>query len=409
MSIAPTPPARPLAGIRVIDLTTVLLGPYATQMLGDYGADVIKVEAPDGDSTRTTGPAREPGMAATFLGSNSSKRSVVLDLKQAPGREALLALVDGADVLVCSVRPQKMRALGLDPDTLRQRNPRLVVVGVVGFGENGPYAGRPAYDDIIQGLCGLASLSAAQGGEPAYMPTVIADKTCALFATQAVLLALVQRAATGAGSYVEVPMFEAMANFTLLEHLYGRTFRPPEGGAGYARLLTRWRKPYPTADGYVCIVPYSTQHWQRFFEEVGRPDVMRDERFGTLEARTRNIDALYGELATCTSARTTAQWLEACERLDIPAAPMRSLEELEDDPHLAATGFFRHLHDPGMGDVVLPSAPLRFDGRRAVQGLPPRLGEHTLQVLREAGLPQERLDALLATRAAVQNEKRNPS
>ena len=399
--------ARPLAGIRVVDLTTVMLGPYATQMLGDYGADVIKVEAPDGDSTRSTGPAREPGMAATFLGTNSSKRSVVLDLKQSAGREALLSLVDGADVMVCSVRPQKMKALGLDAESLRKRNPRLVVVAVVGFGEQGPYAGRPAYDDIIQGLCGLASLSAAQGGEPAYMPTVIADKTCALFATQAVLMALVQRAATGQGSYVEVPMFEAMANFTLVEHLYGRSFRPPEGGAGYARLLTRWRKPYRTADGYVCIVPYSTQHWQRFFEEAGRPGLMGDARFGTLEARTRNIDALYAELAACTPARTTADWLQACERLDVPAAPMRSLQELELDPHLAATGFFRHVQDPAMGELVLTSAPLRFDGRRAGQErLPPRLGEHTLEVLREAGLAQETLDALLATRAAVQHEER---
>jgi len=388
--------ARPLAGIRVVDLTTVMLGPYATQMLGDYGADVIKVEAPDGDSTRSTGPAREPGMAATFLGANSSKRSVVLDLKQAPGR----------DVVVCSVRPQKMKALGLDPDVLRRSNPRLVVVGVVGFGEEGPYAGRPAYDDIIQGLCGLASLNAMQGGEPAYVPTVIADKTCGLFTTQAVLLALVQRSATGQGSVVEVPMFEAMASFTLVEHLYGLTFRPPEGGPGYSRLLTRWRKPYPTADGHVCIVPYSTQHWQRFFDEVGRPEVMRDPRFGTMEARTRNIDALYGELAACTSARTTAEWLQACERLDIPAAPMRRLAELEQDPHLAATGFFRRLHDPGMGDLVLPSAPLRFDGRRAQHGMPPRLGEHTLEVLREAGLPEDTLNTLLATRVAVQHAQR---
>ncbi|WP_077003133.1 CaiB/BaiF CoA-transferase family protein [Variovorax sp. KK3] len=396
------PDARPLRGIRVIDLTTVLLGPYAAQMLGDYGADVIKVEAPEGDSTRSTGPAREPGMAATFMGANSSKRSIVLDLKQPPALEAMLRLLAGADVFLCSVRPQKLRALGLGPEQLRERFPRLVVVSIVGFGEDGPYAGRPAYDDIIQGLCGLASLTERQGGAPAYVPTVIADKTCGLFAVQAVLLALVQRAATGLGCQVQVPMFEAMASFTLVEHLYGRTFKPPEGDAGYDRLLTRWRKPYPTTDGYVCIVPYSTQHWQRFFEQAGRPDLMRDARFGTLAARTQNIDALYGELAACTPARSTAQWLETCERLDIPAAPMHRLQDLEQDPHLQATGFFRQMSDPVMGDLTLPSPPLRFDGRPASSGMPPRLGEHTREVLHEAGLATDTIERLLDTRAAVQ-------
>ena len=395
-------PARPLAGIRIIDITTVMLGPYATQMLGDYGADVIKVESPGGDSTRSTGPALEHGMAATFIGANRSKRSIVLDLKQAAARNALLTLADTADVLIYSVRPQKMAALGLAPQTLRARNPRLIVVGIHGFAEGGPYAGRPAYDDIIQGLCGLASLSEMQGGEPAYLPTVIADKTCALFAVQAVLLALAGRSTTGTGACVEVPMFEAMVNFTLVEHFYGAHFRPPLSAPGYVRLMTPWRRPYRTLDGYVCVVPYSNEHWSRFFAEAGRDGLMQDDRFGSLAARTNNIDALYAELAQCMALRTTGQWLEACERLDIPAAPYQRLNDLETDPHLSATGFFMTLRDPAMGDIVLPAAPLRFDGALASPTLPPRLGQHTVTVLEEAGFDKEAIANLLRSGAAVE-------
>ena len=392
--------ARPLDGVRIIDITTVMLGPYATQMLGDYGADVVKVESPGGDSTRSTGPALEAGMAATFIGANRSKRSIVLDLKQATGREVLIALAEKADVLIYSVRPQKMAALGLAPEALRARNPRLIVVGVHGFAEGGPYAGRPAYDDIIQGLCGLASLSEMQGGEPAYLPTVIADKTCALFAVQAVLLALAGRASSGNGCFVEVPMFESMVNFTLVEHFYGAHFRPPLGPPGYVRLMTPWRRPYRTTDGYVCVVPYSTEHWSRFFAEAGRDGLMQDQRFGTMAERTNNIDALYAELASCLAERSTAVWLEACERLDIPAAPFQRLKDLEADPHLAATGYFTTLHDPAMGSVVMPAAPLRFDGSLASPTMPPRLGEHTVEVLQQAGYDAAAIGQLLATGAA---------
>lgn len=385
-------------------MTSVMLGPYATQLLGDYGADVIKIEAPEGDSTRRTGPAMEAGMAATFIGANRSKRSIVLDLKQATARDALLALADQADVLICSIRPQKMAALGLAPDVLRARNPRLIVVAAHGFGSGGPYAGRPAYDDIIQGLCGLASLSELGGGEPSYVPTVVADKTCGLFAVQAVLTALVARSRHGRGSYVEVPMLEAMVNFTLVEHFYGAHFRPPLTAPGYARLTTPWRRPYASTDGYVCIVPYTDQHWHRFFTEADRPQLLQDERFSTMSARTAHIDALYQELASCVAKRSTAEWLEACARLDIPAAPLRRLEDLEDDPHLQKTGFFISLQDPSMGKLVMPDAPLKFDGVGARPTLPPRLGQHTVEVLQAAGLPADTVADLLKTGAAVQHQ-----
>ena len=394
--------ARPLAGIRVLDLTTVLLGPYATQMLGDHGADVIKIESPEGDSTRAIGPVVEPGMAATFIGANRSKRSVVLDLKQPAARDALLSLIDGADVLLYNMRPQKMAALGLSPQALRARNAALIVVAIHGFSEHGPYAGRPAYDDIIQGLCGLAALSQLQGGAPAYMPTVVADKTCALFATQAVLMALVARARHGQGTYVEVPMFEAMTSFTLVEHFHGAHFRPPLGEPGYARLLTVWRRPYRTTDGHVCIVPYTDRHWRDFLVEAGRPELLQDPRFDGVAARTRHIDALYAIVAECMTLRSTADWLAACDRLDIPAARLNRLSDLENDPHLARTGFFITLQDAAMGSLVMPGAPLRFEGAAPVPTLPPRLGQHTVEVLKEAGLDPSAIEALLQSGAATQ-------
>jgi crotonobetainyl-CoA:carnitine CoA-transferase CaiB-like acyl-CoA transferase len=395
-------PALPLAGIRILYLTTVMLGPYATQMLGDYGADVIKVEAPEGDSTRKTGPAKEPGMAAAFIGANRSKRSIVLDLKQEAARNALLTLVENADALVYSMRPRKMLALGLGPDVLRARNPSLIVVSAHGFADDGPYAGRPAYDDIIQGLSGLASLNELKGGEPAYVPSVIADKTCALFTAQSLLMALVARSRTGVGCFVEVPMFEAMVNFTLVEHFYGAHFRPALSPPGYPRLTTSARRPYRTTDGYVCVLPYTDTHWKQFFIECGREDLLNDPRFAGQAARTQNIDALYSIVAECVAARSTADWLAACDRLDIPAAKVNRLSELEDDPHLVHTDYFVTLKDPAMGDLVMPGSPVEFDGETPVPGLPPRLGQHTAEVLEEAGLSAEAIHELLATGAAMQ-------
>ena len=392
----------PLAGIRILDMTSVMLGPYATQMLGDYGADIIKIEAPEGDTTRKTGPAPEKGMAATFVGANRNKRSIVLDLKQPAGRDALLHLVEGADVLIYSLRPQKIAALGLGPETLRARNRRLIVVGVHGFAEDGPYGGRPAYDDIIQALCGFASLHEMRDGVPAYAPSVIADKTCGLFAAQAVLTALIGRGADGDGMYVEVPMLEAMVNYTLVEHYYGMHFQPALSAPGYARLLTKNRQPYKTADGFICVVPYTDQHWKKFFVEVGRNDLAADSRFIGIAARTQNIDALYALAGEHLRGRTTADWLAAFDRLDIPAAPINKLEDLERDPHLAATKFFVDVDDPAIGRVRMPGAPLRFENTQCPMTMPPRLGEHTVAVLREAGIQQSAIDALLASRAAIQ-------
>ena len=389
----------PLAGIRVVDASAVLMGPYCSQWLADLGAEVIKVEPPEGDSTRQTGPAAEPGMAAVFLGANRGKRSVVIDLKQAGGREAMQALIATADVFMHSMRPQKLDAVGLAPGPLCAAHPRLVYAGLTGFSEAGPYGGQPAYDDIIQGLSGLAALVQQQTGEPRYLPSAAADKNCGLVAAIAILAALLRRGSTGRGGVVEVPMFETMVAYNWVEHGYGALFDPPRGPAGYPRVLAAWRRPYATADGHVGLMPYTDAHWRRFFSAVGEPALAADPRFASMAARTRHIAALYEATGRIVATQTTAHWLALCAELEIPAAPMHTLDSLPGDPHLQATGFFETLHDPAMGTLRLPAVPVRFDGERPPLALPPRLGEHTAAVLAEAGLPPERIAALQASGA----------
>lgn len=384
-----------LNGIRIVDLSAVVMGPYASQLLGDMGADVIKVEPPEGDSTRRTGPAAEVGMAAIFLGVNRNKRSIVLDLKQPAGRAALLALVDTADVFMHSMRPQKLHAIGIAPEVLRARRPGLVYAGLHGFGEDGPYGGRPAYDDTIQGLSGFAALTWMQTGEPRYFPTVAADKTSGLFAANAILAALVRRERTGQGAFVEIPMFESMVAFNLVEHFYGHHFDPPRGGMGYPRVLAQWRRPYRTADGHICLMPYTDAHWRAFFNEVGIPGLADDARFVDIAARTRNIDPLYAVAGEHVARRSTAAWLADCARLEIPAAPVLDLEAIAADHHLGATGFFQEFDDVAMGRLRFPGVPVKVDGERPAIACPPRLGAHTRQVLAEAGLAPVAIDALL--------------
>jgi crotonobetainyl-CoA:carnitine CoA-transferase CaiB-like acyl-CoA transferase len=376
----------PLEGLRILDLSTVVFGPYATQILAEYGADVIKVEAPEGDSTRRTGPSTEEGMGAIFLGVNRGKRSIVLDLKTAAGREAMLRLVDTADALVHSIRPQKLAAIGLDAASLRARCPKLVYVGLHGFAEAGPCGGQPAYDDIIQGMSGCAALMQAQTGQAQYYPTIAADKTSALVAAHAILAALLQRERTGQGCTVEVPMFESMVAFNLVEHHYGQHFDPPLAPPGYPRVLNRYRRPYRTLDGHVCAMPYTDLHWQRFFTEAGEPGLAVDPRFADIALRTQHIEALYQIADGILATRSTAEWLAVFERLEIPAATMRTLAELPLDAHLQATGFFERIDDPAMGRLNFPGVPVRIDGRKLPLRMPPRLGEHTAELLAEVGL-----------------------
>ena len=385
----------PLQGVKVLDLGAVLMAPYAAQWLADLGADVIKVEPPAGDTTRRIGPRAEPEMASVFLAANRNKRSAVLDLKTPEGREALLTLADTADILLHNNRPQKMKALGLDPDTLLARNPRLVYATLHGFAEAGPYGGKPAYDDIIQGMSGLADLQGQRTGEPAYLPTAAADKTAGLVGAIAILAALSQRDRTGKGCYVEIPMFESMVAYTAVEHLYGRHFDPPMGPAAYPRVMTPERRPFATADGYICALPYTDQHWRSLFTAGGRPELASDPRFVGIAARTENIGALYTILAEVLRTRTTAEWLEALDALEIPCGPVKSLDELIEDPHLVATGFFTRIEPKDGGPALrFPGVPVLFDGERPPVRMPPRLGEHTEEVLLEAGLSPEQAKRL---------------
>lgn len=387
------PAMLPLQDVRVVDLSAIVFGPLASQILADLGADVVKVEPPEGDSTRHTGPTTEAGMSAVFLGVNRSKRSVVLDLKQPAAREALLALVDRADVFMHSMRPQKLAALGIAPDQLLARCPRLVYAGLHGFGDGGPYSGRPAYDDIIQGMSGLADLMQRQGGEARYLPTIAADKQCAQTAAQAILAALFARERSGRGGFVEVPMFETMVAANLVEHLYGRHFEPAQSPAGYPRVLAPWRRPYRTLDGHVCMLPYTDAHWRRFFAEAGAPGLADDPRFVGIAQRTRHIEVLLETAGGLITRRSTADWMAICQRLEIPAAPVARLDDLPDDEHLRAVGFFAELDDPSMGRLRFPGVPMRFDGQRPPVRNAPRLGEHTREVLAEAGLTAARIDA----------------
>lgn len=385
-----------LDGIRVLDLTTVVFGPYASLILADYGADVIKIESPAGDPVRSAGPGAEELYAALFLGSNRNKRSVALDLKRPAGRAALLRLAERADVIMHSMRPHKMAALGLDPATVLATNPRLIFAELAGFGAGGRYREQPAYDDIVQGLSGAADLLRRQTGEARYLPTIIADKIGGLTAAHAILAALFQRERTGRGQLVEVPMLESMASFLLTEHLHARhrvTAAGDEPAAGYTRILSPWRRPYPTLDGHVCVMPYGDRHWRAFLTEAGRADLVDDPRLVDLGARTRHIDELYRLLAEIIATEPTAHWLEVCARLDIPAAPVNRLEDLEHDPHLTDVGFFVELTD-ATGSYRFPRNPVRLADSAVEPALPPRLGADTEAVLREAGLTDDEIAAV---------------
>lgn len=395
--------ASALGGVRILDLTSVVFGPYASQILADYGADVIKIEAPVGDSTRHTGPAQEPGLSAIFLGVNRNKRSIVLDLKQANAREALLRLVDQADVIMHSMRPVKMARLGLDPVTLCARNPRLIYAGLYGFGEGGSYDGLPAYDDIIQGLSGIADAMHRQTGAPGYMPTIAADKTCGLIAAHAILAALFQRERTGLGQQLEVPMFESMTSYLLVEHFYGRHLQDTPGPIGYPRVLTQWRRPYQTTDGYLCMMPYTDTHWRVFFNETGHPGYAEDARFCDISSRTRHIEILYEIAGGIVSQRDTAHWLALCERVEIPAAPINRLQDLENDPHLQSVNFFTSVQSDSGHRYRYTRNPVTMQRSQVAPQMAPTLGAHTREVLIAAGIDEDELTALFASGGAQES------
>ena len=396
-----SPMSGPLTGVRVVDCTTVVLGPWAAQQLGDLGADVIKVEPPEGDTTRQLGPMRNPYMGAFYLAVNRNKRSIVLDLKQEAGRKVLLRLAERADVLIHNYRPQAARRLGLSYEMFRAVNPRLIYIGTYGFRATGPYGDKPAYDDIIQAASGLASLQTAIIGEPRYVPTIVADKTSSMTLLAAILAALYHQARTGEGQEVEVPMFESLAAWIMVEHLYGETFVPPMDTVGYKRVLNRYRRPYKTKDGYLAILPYTDQNWRDFFTIAGRQDLLDDPRFKTFGTRLRHIELLYEELGNIATTRTSAEWLAELDRCNIPGMVVNSLETLLHDPQLEATGFWQIVEHPTEGTMRLPGIPTTYGKTPgSIRRLPPGLGEHSLEILREFGVDESEIDALLASGAA---------
>ena len=394
----------PLAGVKVLEMTSVVLGPWACQILGDMGAEIVKVEPPRGDSNRSLGPAgQHDDMAALYLTCNRNKRSIVLDLKQDTGREAALKLAEGADILIHNFRPQAMARLRLDYEAVKQANPGIIYCATYGYGKAGPYGTKGALDDSIQAASGAAYLQAMAYGEPRYLPTVVADKTTALAVVFAVLAALFHRQRTGVGQEIEVPMFETMVYYLMAEHLWGLTFEPPQGTAGYTRLMSQHRRPYRTKDGYIAVLPYMNAHWDTFCEVAGAPELATDERFTTMSSRLKNIDATYEETGKILATRTTAEWLEMLGETSVPTMVVNSPDDLVNDPHLKAIDFFKVVDHPTEGPVRMTDFPVNFSETPADVGeLAQPRGEHSIEVLEELGFDQDTIAAMLASGATAE-------
>ncbi len=394
-SDAKNTPTGPLAGVRILDLTAVVLGPLATQILGDYGADIIKVEGLEGDLMRANGVSTVRGMSSIFLAINRNKRSISIDLKSPAGVSALQALLPGIDVVVHNMRVAAIERLGLGYEAVRAINPKIVYCVATGYGQDGPDKDKPAFDDVIQAGCGMAALIGHASQTPDYAPTLLADKTTGLALANAVLAALFHRERHGIGQYVEVPMLETMAAFTLAEHLGGLTFDPPPAKAGYARLLAGGRKPAPTRDGYVAMLPYTTEHWEALFKHVGRSDLAEKYNLTDRYQRNSRIVELYADLARITGQMTTDECLAVCAELDIPATRIYGIDELPDHPHLKSVGLFQAGVHPEVGAMISIRPPTQFSKSPAELRLfAPLLGQHTLEILAEAGFDSAQIARL---------------
>ncbi|MGH3757758.1 CaiB/BaiF CoA transferase family protein [Actinophytocola sp.] len=390
----------PLTGLRVVDLTSVVVGPYCTLALADMGADVIKVESPAGDTMRDIGPRRNPGMGSQFLSLNRNKRSVVLDLKKPAAREALSRLVETADVFIHNMRRPAIERLGLTYGAIAAVNERIVYCTIHGFHSAGPYRDKAAYDDTIQGASGLAAIQSRNGEPPRYVVSAIADKTPAMVALSSVLAALLYRERTGRGQELEVPMFESMTAYVMSEHLYGKTFEPPLGPTIYSRQVSPFRRPHPTADGYICALMYTDEQWDRFFRMISRAELISDPRFLTIGTRTDNIDELYSIVGEALRGRSTADWLSAFEDADIPAMPVNTPDDLLNDKHLRATDFFYLTEHPTEGTVRNVRYPASFSDTPIPLAEPaPTPGQHSHHVLAELGYGEEELKSMVAAGA----------
>jgi len=395
----------PLAGIRVVDLTSAVLGPVATQILGDMGADVIKIEPLEGDPIRPLGPSRHPGMGAYFLNINRNKKSVALDLKRPAARQALLKLVETADIFVHNMRLGAAERLGLDYSAVAGRNPRIVYAAATGFHKDGVYRDRPSFDYVIQGESGLAALNGGPGGEPRYVPMAVCDKICGYALASAVSMALFHRERSGKGQEVHVPMLETMVAFNLADHLWHGVLAEPEKGLGYPRMLTEHRRPFPTKDGHICILATTDSQSRHLFEAIDCPELADDHRFSTLARRTDNIGELYGIIIERMSRRTTAEWRERLDSFDVPNGVVTSLEGLLADPYLNDAGFFEQVEHPSEGTMLTTAIPVMFSGSPgdSFRLPPPRLGEHTRSLLGELGYSEAAIDDITAQASAIRD------
>ena len=389
----------PLSGINVVEMGTVVLAPYAARLLMEMGASVIKVEAPGGDITRQQGPSRNPGMAALFLSCNRGKKSICLDLKKPEGNEVLRRLLARSDVFLTNLRPRNAAGLGIDHQSMRGVNPRLVYCAAFGFGEGGRYRGQPAYDDIIQAMSGYSSLYRRIEGKPRYSPSILADKTTSLYMVMGIQSALIQRERTGQGQYVEVPMFESLVHYLNIEHQAGYNFEPNLGPSGYLRMVSPQRRPHKTADGYISVMPHNQKDWTTFFQETGNAELLSDPLFASNENRAKNINALYDKLAEVMLTRTNKEWFAFLAAHEIPHAPVMEFDDLYSDGHLQDVGFWQTGMHPSEGMLRWPRFPVGFGAAGAANaGAPqpgaPRLGEHSQEILHMLGFTHQEQESL---------------
>ncbi len=376
----------PLSGLKVIDLTNIIMGPYTTQLLGDLGADIIKVEDINGDMTRSIGAQNNPKMSSMYLGVNRNKRSIVLDLKKSISKKVLWKLIKTSHVFIHNMRPTKISNLGFSPSKIKKQNNKMIFVGLYGYGKYGEYTELPAFDDIIQGQSGLASLNISRKKEPSFVPSVIADKTIGLLASTALLAAYIKSLKTGEGSCVEVAMFEGMASYILLEHQHGQIFSPSRGTIGYPRLLSKRRKPYKTKDGYMCILPYTDKQWFKFFEIIKKKDLKNDKRFSNIKARSKDINLLYKLVQESVKKKTNMQLSKVFKKNDIPHGEVNTLDALRTNKHLKKVNFFREIKHPSEGDILLPDTGIKINNKSLpIRKHQPSLGENSKEILEEIG------------------------
>ena len=395
----------PLHGLKVLDLTSVVMGPYCTTMLRHLGAEVIKLESLDGDITRSIGPMTHDGQSGSFASINNGKRSIAVDLQDERGREICLNIARRSDILIHSIRPDALQRLRLNYASIAAVNPTIIYCNLLGFGRRGCYFGKPAYDDTIQALSGLAMLQGEQLGYPVYVTSVFADKLAGLMGAYAVLAAVVSRDRTGAGQEIDVPMFETMAACLLAEHATGAVFKPPLSRPVYSRLVSRHRRPFATKSGYLSIMVYNDKHWQAFCAVADRKDLLQDPRFANFSNRTHNVDDYYALISEIVLTRTAEEWQPLLEQVQIPCAQVNRLDDLSTDPHLRDVGFFAEFRDQWNEPLQLPRFPVEFSGTPALEpSMAPLLGEHSRLILSDCGYPDAEIEMLIQAGAVRASE-----